>query len=159
MNGDRRETCEYPTARLAPTSRRLVAAARRLLARGGYESLTVEAVAAEAGVYRDAVRYHFGSKAAFVAAVVDSLSHDQSLNAVAETQAQEPGERVRGLSLIHISEPTRLLSISYAVFCLTKKKTKQHTATIKVDAREKHTSTELKIKLKRRQDSQTRRDN
>mgnify|MGYP007068836891 CR=1 FL=1 len=27
------------------------------------------------------------------------------------------------LSLIHISEPTRLLSISYAVFCL-KKKTK-----------------------------------
>eukprot|EP00658_Telonema_sp_P-2_P072084 TRINITY_DN61275_c0_g1_i1.p2 TRINITY_DN61275_c0_g1~~TRINITY_DN61275_c0_g1_i1.p2 ORF type:complete len:136 (+),score=27.34 TRINITY_DN61275_c0_g1_i1:269-676(+) len=30
---------------------------------------------------------------------------------------------VMGLSLIHISEPTRLLSISYAVFCLKKKKT------------------------------------
>eukprot|EP00658_Telonema_sp_P-2_P083811 TRINITY_DN9171_c0_g1_i1.p1 TRINITY_DN9171_c0_g1~~TRINITY_DN9171_c0_g1_i1.p1 ORF type:complete len:350 (-),score=65.30 TRINITY_DN9171_c0_g1_i1:47-1096(-) len=29
------------------------------------------------------------------------------------------------LSLIHISEPTRLLSISYAVFCLKKKKSKQ----------------------------------
>src|SRR5674536_276730 len=29
---------------------------------------------------------------------------------------------VRSLSLIHISEPTRLLSISYAVFCLKKKK-------------------------------------
>eukprot|EP00658_Telonema_sp_P-2_P024191 TRINITY_DN19713_c0_g1_i2.p1 TRINITY_DN19713_c0_g1~~TRINITY_DN19713_c0_g1_i2.p1 ORF type:complete len:122 (-),score=38.41 TRINITY_DN19713_c0_g1_i2:16-381(-) len=28
----------------------------------------------------------------------------------------------RFLSLIHISEPTRLLSISYAVFCLKKKK-------------------------------------
>eukprot|EP00658_Telonema_sp_P-2_P037170 TRINITY_DN26760_c0_g1_i1.p1 TRINITY_DN26760_c0_g1~~TRINITY_DN26760_c0_g1_i1.p1 ORF type:complete len:161 (-),score=44.44 TRINITY_DN26760_c0_g1_i1:46-528(-) len=28
----------------------------------------------------------------------------------------------RELSLIHISEPTRLLSISYAVFCLKKKK-------------------------------------
>src|SRR5678815_4686689 len=28
---------------------------------------------------------------------------------------------VPGLSLIHISEPTRLLSISYAVFCLKKK--------------------------------------
>eukprot|EP00658_Telonema_sp_P-2_P007283 TRINITY_DN12713_c0_g1_i2.p1 TRINITY_DN12713_c0_g1~~TRINITY_DN12713_c0_g1_i2.p1 ORF type:complete len:129 (+),score=17.78 TRINITY_DN12713_c0_g1_i2:404-790(+) len=28
------------------------------------------------------------------------------------------------LSLIHISEPTRLLSISYAVFCLKKKKRK-----------------------------------
>src|SRR5678815_3351286 len=30
------------------------------------------------------------------------------------------------LSLIHISEPTRLLSISYAVFCLKKKKTTQY---------------------------------
>src|SRR5678815_4687679 len=31
---------------------------------------------------------------------------------------------LRFLSLIHISEPTRLLSISYAVFCLKKKKKK-----------------------------------
>src|SRR5665254_23603 len=31
------------------------------------------------------------------------------------------------LSLIHISEPTRLLSISYAVFCLKKKKTNSQT--------------------------------
>src|SRR5678815_4945245 len=30
-------------------------------------------------------------------------------------------EQVLQLSLIHISEPTRLLSISYAVFCLKKK--------------------------------------
>ena len=28
-----------------------------------------------------------------------------------------------GMSLIHISEPTRLLSISYAVFCLKQNKT------------------------------------
>src|SRR5674536_205373 len=33
------------------------------------------------------------------------------------------GQPYKDLSLIHISEPTRLLSISYAVFCL-KKKTK-----------------------------------
>src|SRR5450756_1520241 len=31
-------------------------------------------------------------------------------------------EDVQGLSLIHISEPTRLGMISYAVFCLKKKK-------------------------------------
>eukprot|EP00658_Telonema_sp_P-2_P065444 TRINITY_DN5467_c0_g1_i2.p1 TRINITY_DN5467_c0_g1~~TRINITY_DN5467_c0_g1_i2.p1 ORF type:complete len:551 (+),score=98.93 TRINITY_DN5467_c0_g1_i2:128-1780(+) len=36
----------------------------------------------------------------------------------------------RLLSLIHISEPTRLLSISYAVFCLKKKKKKQVTSII-----------------------------
>eukprot|EP00658_Telonema_sp_P-2_P069225 TRINITY_DN58341_c0_g1_i1.p1 TRINITY_DN58341_c0_g1~~TRINITY_DN58341_c0_g1_i1.p1 ORF type:complete len:104 (+),score=21.11 TRINITY_DN58341_c0_g1_i1:196-507(+) len=32
-----------------------------------------------------------------------------------------PHEYALDLSLIHISEPTRLLSISYAVFCLKKK--------------------------------------
>ena len=32
------------------------------------------------------------------------------------------------LSLIHISEPTRLGMISYAVFCLKKKKKKEKTA-------------------------------
>src|SRR5678815_1774518 len=43
-------------------------------------------------------------------------------------QAESKGWRtsdpraVSTLSLIHISEPTRLLSISYAVFCLKKKK-------------------------------------
>src|SRR5678816_2365483 len=37
----------------------------------------------------------------------------------AETREQLGGYY---LSLIHISEPTRLLSISYAVFCLKKKK-------------------------------------
>src|SRR5678815_5985954 len=35
--------------------------------------------------------------------------------------AQAAGDE-RSISLIHISEPTRLLSISYAVFCLKKKK-------------------------------------
>ena len=35
-----------------------------------------------------------------------------------------PGANIGNeLSLIHISEPTRLLSTSYAVFCLKKKKT------------------------------------
>ena len=68
-------------------------AARRLLARGGYEALTVEAVVADAGAYRDAVRYYFGGKAAFIAAVVDSLAHDQMLNAAAETERLPAGEQ------------------------------------------------------------------
>eukprot|EP00658_Telonema_sp_P-2_P025530 TRINITY_DN20286_c0_g1_i2.p1 TRINITY_DN20286_c0_g1~~TRINITY_DN20286_c0_g1_i2.p1 ORF type:complete len:214 (+),score=43.28 TRINITY_DN20286_c0_g1_i2:102-743(+) len=37
---------------------------------------------------------------------------------------KEKVEATPDLSLIHISEPTRLLSISYAVFCLKKKKEK-----------------------------------
>eukprot|EP00658_Telonema_sp_P-2_P040924 TRINITY_DN29267_c0_g1_i1.p1 TRINITY_DN29267_c0_g1~~TRINITY_DN29267_c0_g1_i1.p1 ORF type:complete len:148 (+),score=29.09 TRINITY_DN29267_c0_g1_i1:246-689(+) len=38
---------------------------------------------------------------------------------------------VQLLSLIHISEPTRLLSISYAVFCLKKKKKRMKNLEIK----------------------------
>ena len=90
MRPDR--THDDPTAQLSPTARRLVAAARTLLARAGFEALTVEAVAAEAGAYRDSVRYYFGSKAAFIAAVVDSLAHDQSIAAVAETRTLEAGD-------------------------------------------------------------------
>jgi AcrR family transcriptional regulator len=87
-----------PVAALSPTARRLVAAARRLLARGGFEALTVEAVAAEAGAYRDAVRYHFGSKAAFIATVVDALAHDQSLEGALKTRdLPAGGERVHAL--------------------------------------------------------------
>ena len=41
-------------------------------------------------------------------------------------------DRDRRLSLIHISEPTRLLSISYAVFCLKKKKQRVQTNTKRV---------------------------
>jgi AcrR family transcriptional regulator len=87
----RGHTRDDPTAQLSPTARRLVTAARKLLARGGFEALTVEAVAAEAGAYRDSVRYYFGSKAAFVATVVDSLAHDQSVAAVEETRALPAG--------------------------------------------------------------------
>jgi AcrR family transcriptional regulator len=83
---------------LSPVAARLVAAARALLARGGFQALTVEAVASEAGAYRDAVRYHFGSKAALIAAVVDSLAHDQSLAAVEQTRELPSGpERVHAL--------------------------------------------------------------
>src|SRR5674536_380214 len=37
------------------------------------------------------------------------------------TSGDHKDEAMQTLSLIHISEPTRLLSISYAVFCLKKK--------------------------------------
>eukprot|EP00658_Telonema_sp_P-2_P045640 TRINITY_DN3362_c0_g1_i17.p1 TRINITY_DN3362_c0_g1~~TRINITY_DN3362_c0_g1_i17.p1 ORF type:complete len:172 (-),score=25.85 TRINITY_DN3362_c0_g1_i17:65-580(-) len=43
-----------------------------------------------------------------------------------DRDARYGADNLRVLSLIHISEPTRLLSISYAVFCLKKKKKKIH---------------------------------
>src|SRR5678815_5714017 len=52
-----------------------------------------------------AIAQNMRSDVAGFTAVTDSLNRGMS-----------------SLSLIHISEPTRLLSISYAVFCLKKKK-------------------------------------
>src|SRR5680860_1817440 len=41
-------------------------------------------------------------------------------------RVQTKTKRAHGLSLIHISEPTRRTPISYAVFCLKKKKKKNN---------------------------------
>src|SRR5678816_1730894 len=50
------------------------------------------------------------------------VHHPQSARVFARYHAAMRLIPVDDLSLIHISEPTRLLSISYAVFCLKKKK-------------------------------------
>ena len=76
---------------LPEPAERLVAAARRVLARDGFGALTVEAVAAESGEYRDAIRYYFGGKSGLVAAVVDSLAHDQSLEAMHKAKTPTSG--------------------------------------------------------------------
>eukprot|EP00658_Telonema_sp_P-2_P065282 TRINITY_DN5455_c0_g1_i9.p1 TRINITY_DN5455_c0_g1~~TRINITY_DN5455_c0_g1_i9.p1 ORF type:complete len:322 (-),score=57.58 TRINITY_DN5455_c0_g1_i9:55-1020(-) len=51
--------------------------------------------------------------------------YNEALSLLVERSESDP--LYQHLSLIHISEPTRLLSISYAVFCLKKKKKKQCT--------------------------------
>ena len=45
---------------------------------------------------------------------------------IKDLHASINGKEILKLSLIHISEPTRLGMISYAVFCLKKKKTSTH---------------------------------
>src|SRR5678815_1301280 len=66
-------------------------------------------------------------------AYTDSMGDLPMLSIVGHPAVINPDMRLRqtalhhdwpilNLSLIHISEPTRLLSISYAVFCLKKKK-------------------------------------
>eukprot|EP00658_Telonema_sp_P-2_P001959 TRINITY_DN10732_c0_g1_i1.p1 TRINITY_DN10732_c0_g1~~TRINITY_DN10732_c0_g1_i1.p1 ORF type:complete len:282 (-),score=41.90 TRINITY_DN10732_c0_g1_i1:59-904(-) len=66
--------------------------------------------------YRAATPLHMAQQANH-ANVVQVLREAGGYN-IAQSDCSDPV----GLSLIHISEPTRLLSISYAVFCLKKKK-------------------------------------
>src|SRR5665648_412507 len=55
--------------------------------------------------------------------VTDRLrSYRAAMNVIGNAADQTCGRWLNNLSLIHISEPTRLGMISYAVFCLKKKK-------------------------------------
>ncbi len=85
-----------PMEALAPTARRLLAAAQRLLASGGFEALKLSAIAREAGESKASIGYHFGNKAGLVTALVDSFAHDANRGLMEET-----GEMPRGEERIH----------------------------------------------------------
>ena len=58
---------------LPPTAQRLLEAARRLLGRSGYNSLSVEAIGREAGENKALIRYYFGSKNGLIVALLGWL--------------------------------------------------------------------------------------
>ena len=62
---------------------------------------------------------------AIISSVVPQIT-DTVARALRMFAGVEPLKLTQELSLIHISEPTRQAEISYAVFCLKKKKTKKH---------------------------------
>jgi len=75
---------ENPLTSLPETAQKILEAAGRLLRERGYQAVTLENVAAEAGVNKASIRYNFGNKAGLVAAVVDALIHDECLRMVAD---------------------------------------------------------------------------
>ncbi len=88
---------ENPLSSLPVTAQKILNAARKLLVEKGYEAVTLEKVAAEAGVNKASIRYNFGNKAGLVASVVDSVIHEEFIHG-AETLATVPtDDRVRAL--------------------------------------------------------------
>ena len=85
-------TAVNPAEKLSPTAKRLLAAARRVLARDGFSGLTLEAVTAEAGENKAAIRYHFGSKDALITTLVEWLDHDDSVRLVAQLSEEEDSD-------------------------------------------------------------------
>jgi len=113
---------EDPMEALAPTAQRLLAAAQRLLASGGFEALKLSAIAREAGESKASIGYHFGNKAGLVTALVDSFAHDANRGLIEDT-----GELPKGEERIHalIDGETRIAADaeSYQSFfevCLTR---------------------------------------
>ena len=89
---------EDPMEALAPTARRLLAAAQRLLAGGGFEALKLSAIAREAGESKASIGYHFGNKAGLVTALVDSFAHEANRGLIEDTGALPRGqERIHAL--------------------------------------------------------------
>ena len=83
---------EDPMEALPPTAQRILAAAQRLLAAGGFEALKLSAIAREAGESKASIGYHFGNKAGLVTALIDSLAHDSNRGLIEETAAVPAGE-------------------------------------------------------------------
>jgi len=82
-----------PVSSLPKTAQKILAAARKLLVERGYEAMTLENVAAEAGVNKASIRYNFGNKAGLVTAVLDSYIHDECERLVA-TIKDVPSDKV-----------------------------------------------------------------
>ncbi|HEX5641592.1 MAG TPA: TetR/AcrR family transcriptional regulator [Thermoleophilia bacterium] len=92
--GKLRFPLEDPLTSLPATAQRILKAATRLLAERGFEAVTLENVAAEAGVNKASIRYNFGNKAGMLMAVVDALIHDECLRIVADTENVPEEERL-----------------------------------------------------------------
>jgi TetR/AcrR family transcriptional regulator len=69
---------ENPISSLPQTAQKIIVAARKLLVEGGHEAITLENVAAEAGVNKASICYIFGDKVGLVIAVLDAYIRDES---------------------------------------------------------------------------------
>jgi AcrR family transcriptional regulator len=84
-----------PLATLPPTAQTILKASRELLTERGYRGITYANVAAAANVDKGSISYNFGNKAGLVAAVVDSLIHDECLALVEEAEQFSGEDRIR----------------------------------------------------------------
>jgi len=83
---------------LSPTAHHLLDAARRILLAEGYEGLTLEAVALEAGEDRATIKRHFGSKAGLIHALFDDMGDDIYGDVTSRAERlPEGGERAHAL--------------------------------------------------------------
>ena len=108
---------ERTEARRAEVRARIVAAARELIARGGYAEAQVSAVAAAAGVATGTVYRHFPSKAELFAEVFREASQ-REVDALAEVAAEAPGgagERIAAAVETFARRALRGRRIAYAL--------------------------------------------
>ncbi len=87
-------TFEDPLSSLPGTARNLLVAAKQIIADEGFEALTLKAVSERAGENKAMVAYYFDNKAGLVAAVLDSVIHDEYLASLDRMKDVAPEERI-----------------------------------------------------------------
>lgn len=88
---------EDPLSSLPETARKLLVAAKEIIADEGFEALTLNSVSERAGENKAMIAYYFGNKAGLVATVLDSVIHDEYLDSKDRMRDVAPGERTRRL--------------------------------------------------------------
>jgi len=95
-----------PTPDLSPTAARILEAAGRVLSHEGFRGLTFETIAKEAGENPALIRYHFGSKAGLIAALVDSVMYQEAVQLIEQLTAVPAGDgRRKALLALHEGLP------------------------------------------------------
>jgi AcrR family transcriptional regulator len=87
-------TFEDPLSSLPETARNLLIAAKEIVADEGFDALTLKTVSDRAGENKAMVSYYFDNKAGLVAAVLDSVIHDEYLASLDRMKHVVPGERI-----------------------------------------------------------------
>jgi len=94
LTGHLQFTFEDPLSSLPETARNLLIAAKRIIAEEGFEALTLKSVSERAGENKAMVSYYFDNKAGLVAAVLDSVIHDEYLASLDRMKDVTPEERI-----------------------------------------------------------------
>ena len=88
---------EDPLSSLPETARNLLIAAKEILADAGFEALTLKSVSERAGENKAMVSYYFDNKAGLIAAVLDSVIHDEYLDSLQRMKKVAPRRRLQCL--------------------------------------------------------------
>ena len=82
-----------PLAALPETARKLLLAAKDIIANDGFDALTLNAVSSASGENKAMISYYFGNKAGLVAVVLDSVIHDEYIASQARMKNVAPQDR------------------------------------------------------------------
>lgn len=88
---------EDPLSALPETARKLLVAAKDIIAADGFDALTLNSVAAASGENKAMISYYFGNKAGLVAAVLDSVIHDEYIASQDRMKDVDPKRRTQRL--------------------------------------------------------------